>query len=224
MFSLDFLGRCCLAFVYSVLFAFGLTRVYFSASLLGSAVILPVLIFNAMASALTVMRLPPTRDSSGWPSRAAAILGTVLVWSLALFPLPETGAPGLMRAAAAVIAPLFTAMAVACLFFLGRSFSIDAQARTLRTSGPYRLIRHPLYFCELSALLAIPIANPSFVVVGLWLIIVAIHVLRIRNEEAILTAAFPEYVEYVRRVPMLVPFVKRSSVRAAVGSRWQRQF
>jgi hypothetical protein len=46
-------------------------------------------------------------------------------------------------------------MAVLTLSFLGRSFSVMPEARRLVTGGPYALVRHPLYLCEVLGLLAI---------------------------------------------------------------------
>ena len=43
---------------------------------------------------------------------------------------------------------LWLAAAVLCLWplwYLRRSFSLEPEARTLVTSGPYRLARHPIY-------------------------------------------------------------------------------
>ncbi len=76
-------------------------------------------------------------------------------------------------------------------------------------TGPYSLVRHPIYSGLLGATLATAVAQATasafvgatLVAVGLWL--------KARAEERFLTEELgPEaYAAYQRRVPMLVPFV-----------------
>ena len=46
-------------------------------------------------------------------------------------------------------------LALIILTRLGRSFSINAEARRLVTEGPYAVIRHPLYLAEQIALIGV---------------------------------------------------------------------
>jgi protein-S-isoprenylcysteine O-methyltransferase Ste14 len=98
---------------------------------------------------------------------------------------------------------LWLAGAVLCLWplwYLRRSFSLEPEARTLVTSGPYRLARHPIYTVYLlinAGILLRHLTLPFAIVLALW---VALLVIRVRYEEGVLTAAFPEYPEYRRRV------------------------
>jgi protein-S-isoprenylcysteine O-methyltransferase Ste14 len=207
--NLDFIGRCILTLFYTALLMLSLRNLNFTLKPLVSLAALPFILFNLTAAALTVVRLPPKHDSLGWVPRATAVVGTFVLWSLPAVPAPIVDTPKFMQVAAIVISVTFSALAVACLIALGRSFSIDAQARVLRTSGPYRFVRHPLYLCELTAAASIPISNPTLIKISLWVAAVAIHIWRIRNEEAVLTIAYPEYREYAKRVPMLLPWTSR---------------
>ncbi len=213
--NLDFIGRCILTLFLAAIVMLGLQNLDFTLRPLVSLAALPVIIFYLTATALTVVRLPPKHDSLGWVSRATAVVGTLVLWSLPAVPAPIVDTPKFMQVAAIIISVTFSALSIACLIGLGRSYSVDAQARVLRTSGPYRFVRHPLYFCELVAAASIPMSNPTLIKIGLWVVAVLIHIWRIRNEEAVLTIAYPEYREYAQRVPMLLPWWPRR--------KWQNQ-
>jgi protein-S-isoprenylcysteine O-methyltransferase Ste14 len=71
------------------------------------------------------------------------------------------------------------------------------------TPGPYRLVRHPLYIGWFTVFWAAPtmtVAHLLFAVGTTAYILMAI-----RWEERDLVAAHPEYADYRRRVPMLLP-------------------
>jgi methanethiol S-methyltransferase len=88
-----------------------------------------------------------------------------------------------------------------------------------RTPAPYRYVRHPLYAGWFFAFWATPTMTVTHLVFALATsayILVAIQL-----EERDLVAAHPEYQDYRRRVPMLVPFMKRRQEVAkglAIGS------
>ena len=205
--NLDFIGRGFLTAIYGTLLAIvGMDIWLHSVGPLEVAARLPILILYVGLAFFTITRFPPKHDSLGWSPRIAAIAGTFA--PLLLIIVPVHAAPEYLRVAAAIISPLFTALAVLCLFFLGRSFSIDAQARVLRTSGPYRIVRHPLYFCELAALASGPIGNPSVATAAVWIATAALLFWRMKNEEFVLTKVYPEYSAYAAAVPQIVPFFK----------------
>jgi protein-S-isoprenylcysteine O-methyltransferase Ste14 len=94
------------------------------------------------------------------------------------------------------------------LFATGRTYT------SLRFQAPwlYRQVRHPLYVGWLMIFWATPamtIAHLVFAVMTTAYILVAI-----RFEERDLVALHPEYAEYRRRVPMLLPFGGRREPEA----------
>jgi len=86
------------------------------------------------------------------------------------------------------------------------AFATEPAARRLIMTGPYRLARHPIYTGGSLAYLGLLMSHPTLplaLTLAGWGVCIG---LRIRFEEAILTKAFPDYVEYRRRVGALMPW------------------
>jgi protein-S-isoprenylcysteine O-methyltransferase Ste14 len=76
----------------------------------------------------------------------------------------------------------------------------------LATSGPYAYTRNPLYLGSLLMGMGFAVAARSWWV-GIVLVVMffAIYLPVIRDEEAFLRQKFPEFEEYLRRVPRMIP-------------------
>jgi protein-S-isoprenylcysteine O-methyltransferase Ste14 len=76
----------------------------------------------------------------------------------------------------------------------------------LATSGPYAYTRNPLYLGSLLIGIGFAVAARSWWV-GIVLVVMffAIYLPVIRDEEAFLRGRFPEFEEYARRVPRMLP-------------------
>ena len=80
--------------------------------------------------------------------------------------------------------------------------------QTVAATGPYRLVRHPMYSATIVLWLAAPLALGSFVVWPAFALMIPIIVFRLLNEEKILRRELPGYSEYCQRTRYrLVPFV-----------------
>jgi protein-S-isoprenylcysteine O-methyltransferase Ste14 len=90
------------------------------------------------------------------------------------------------------------------------------QGHELIRSGPYALVRHPIYTGLITALLGTTVASGTVhAVIGLAIIIVSL-VRKSRTEEEFMRETFPgEYQRYSAQVPALIPFAKpaRSEAR-----------
>lgn len=151
----------------------------------------------------TITRLPPRDHAAGLEPRVTAIVGTFIMMLLIVLPPGVIGVE--MRVISTVLIIVGTVLSVYCIRQLGRSFSIMASARSLVTEGPYKIIRHPLYGAEVITIIGLTLGHwsPAAAVLGfVWL---ALQIRRAQNEERVLRATFPEYADYSRRVPMLLP-------------------
>ena len=79
----------------------------------------------------------------------------------------------------------------------------------------YRLVRHPLYLGFLLGFWAAPVMTVAHLVFALAT--TAYILIAIQLEERDLMEMHPEYAEYRRRVPMLIPFIGRRSQHKAPG-------
>ena len=88
---------------------------------------------------------------------------------------------------------------------LGRSISIVPQARQLVTTGPYSFVRHPLYLGEMAATAGIALQYSAPWALLLFALQCTFQFWRIKNEERLLSGAFPAYAVYTMRSARLVP-------------------
>jgi protein-S-isoprenylcysteine O-methyltransferase Ste14 len=160
-------------------------------------------LFVALAAATILTRLPPVRKSEGIAPRIAALLGTYLAFALAFLPRPDL--PPVILAISSLLLIAGMLMSFAVLRWLGRAFSIMPESRRLVTHGPYALIRHPLYLCEEIAVIGVFIQVISPLAVAILIVQIVFQYRRMLNEERVLSATFPDYEDYARRTPRLIP-------------------
>jgi len=91
--------------------------------------------------------------------------------------------------------------------YAARTVRIEEGQRVIST-GPYWLIRHPMYAGLALAQLAMPAALGSIVTVPLFAALMSFYVVRLLNEEKLLAHDLPGYAEYCLRTRYrLVPYI-----------------
>jgi protein-S-isoprenylcysteine O-methyltransferase Ste14 len=78
---------------------------------------------------------------------------------------------------------------------------------TLVTSGPYRLIRHPMYAAGLLITLSLVLNHPTLWRAGYWLVLAIDLHLKLRYEEKLLQEKYPQYSDYKQKTKRLIPFI-----------------
>jgi protein-S-isoprenylcysteine O-methyltransferase Ste14 len=161
-----------------------------AATLVGATIIC----LNASVGVLFLLRRPAVRRAS--LRDAVLCLASVPTSALALKLAPPIEQWPL---AAEVIFAVAGAGAVASLWTLGGSFGVLPALRGIVQRGPFRLVRHPAYACELLMVLSCTLAASSLA--SLWpaLLAIALMVVRIRIEERLLGES-QQYAAYGARV------------------------
>jgi protein-S-isoprenylcysteine O-methyltransferase Ste14 len=103
-------------------------------------------------------------------------------------------------AAGLVLVTLAAGLSLVSLLTMGRRFGIRPALRGLATSGPYRLVRHPMYLSYILADIGYNLQEWNFVTLLLVLVGWMSLVYRIHAEERVISqhAEWPAYVGLVR--------------------------
>jgi protein-S-isoprenylcysteine O-methyltransferase Ste14 len=163
------------------------------------------LAFFSMLVVMYVIRLPTKKADRRPLVILVSFVGTFCIVASSFLPANPHGPLAVLISDLLITAGM--AWAVWGLAYLRRSFSIIPEARRLVTGGPFALSRNPLYLGEGIASVGIVLPVLSIWHVLLLAVFVTSQLLRINWEQKILLEAFgAEYLSYLRRVPMLVPF------------------
>ena len=91
--------------------------------------------------------------------------------------------------------------------FAARTIQVEPGQEVI-SSGPYRIVRHPMYSGACAMWLFTPLALGSYFTFPAFLLLIPLIVLRLLNEEKVLGQELPGYAEYcVHTRFRLVPFL-----------------
>jgi len=168
----------------------------------GSPTGLGLTVLEGWTAALFLLRRAPLRVSS---NPMAWIAGPIGTWAM-VAARPADGA-GIPHIVAEPLQLVGVGIALLSLGALGRSLGIVAANRGVRTRGPYRIVRHPVYFGYVVAWAGYVLENPSTRNLALFAVGVLGQAMRIREEERLLSGdtAYRQYMQKVRH--RLVPYL-----------------
>ena len=81
------------------------------------------------------------------------------------------------------------------------------QGGQLCTSGPYRILRHPMYTAVLLLLFALLLNDYTVIRLVVFIIVFIDLILKMNVEEKILIAHYADYKDYIKRTKRILPFV-----------------
>lgn len=91
--------------------------------------------------------------------------------------------------------------------YLSRTIKVE-EGQTVVDTGLYGIVRHPMYMATISLFLMIPIGLGSWYALMVFAFYPAIIIVRLKNEEDLLTRELPGYAEYKTKVKYrILPFV-----------------
>jgi protein-S-isoprenylcysteine O-methyltransferase Ste14 len=164
------------------------------------SVALAVLLEVVIATLAVVRREPRTTSTNLWA------WATTLVGTYGILLLRPTAAAADV-AAGAVIQAFGTTGAVIGALSLNRCFGLLPAFRGVKTSGAYRVVRHPLYAAYLVSNIGYVISNPNLRNALILAFASLAQIARILNEERLLSQ-HAEYAAYKDRTRWrLVPFI-----------------
>lgn len=156
--------------------------------------VLPILLQETLLVVLFLARRPSRATSSRPADWLLGVAGTFL--PLLMRAREPLGALAWLGRPVQIAGLVLALVAIAGL---GRSFGIVAAHRGLRTGGPYRLVRHPLYAAYALTYVGYLLSYPRLLNAALVAVTIAVMVARAVAEERLL-ADDPDYRAYRERV------------------------
>jgi protein-S-isoprenylcysteine O-methyltransferase Ste14 len=149
-----------------------------------------------------------------WPTLVGLLFECAAIFLAFAFRLPPGSPPSPARLVAAMlVAPFAPLLAWGAVRHLGRQFRVQAglyRDHELVRTGPYAVVRHPIYASLLAILLGtLLVLTPwPWIPVSLALFLVGTEI-RVRAEDGLLASRFgEEFRRYRTRVPAYLPFVR----------------
>ncbi len=184
------------------------------------------LLFDALVFTSYLIRLEPTSRAKGFWETAyplATVLLPVVGFTLLTIPgiralIPMFNVQDLvyvhhwspasvvvLHVGALLIGAIGATLSFIALWSLKKSFSLMTEVRELVKTGLYRRIRHPLYMAEIIHVFGIAVLSATPIGLGLFVIAVAMQVVRAKIEERKFLRTVPEYAAFKNRTGFLWP-------------------
>lgn len=165
-----------------------------------------VICFYTLVILLYFLRSSASMTTRSFLAKAIAVLATCLPLIFPILNPSISEDPGILFTANLImIFGMF--FSLYALFVLGKNFSIIPQVRGLVQSGPYRIIRHPLYVGEIFSTFGIFLVRPSISTIAVFLFLILCQVYRAFQEEILLDSIFPEYEGYRSKTARFIPYI-----------------
>lgn len=163
------------------------------------------IMFLSLFMVAVATRTRPIAKAPGLMPRITALGGTFLPSVVFLLPRHEEMLS--INVLSSALCALGYGLAIYALAHLNRSLSIMPEARALVTSGPYRVVRHPVYLFEQIGTIGMFLPFDLVYAVPLFAAQLFCQLQRTEYEESVLTRAFPAYRQYAARTARLIPGV-----------------
>jgi protein-S-isoprenylcysteine O-methyltransferase Ste14 len=148
------------------------------------------------------------------PTRIGLLLESLAIFLAFVFHLPTEDAisPGRVLPAL-LLGPAAAVMAWKAITHLGKQFRVHAglyHDHELVRTGPYSIVRHPIYTSLLAMLLCSSLVFTQWLWVAITTAIFIIGTeIRVRSEDALLESRFgEEFRQYQRQVSAYIPFIR----------------
>ena len=154
---------------------------------------------HLMVLGIALTRRPPQAQDHSLAASAAVIVAYTYPYAQVAYLRWVSGEPA-WEAGGLVLVTFAACLSLASLLTLGRWFGVRPALRGLATTGPYRVVRHPIYLAYLLADIGYNLQEWNFATLLLvaagWLSLLY----RIHAEERVLSrhSDWPDYVASVR--------------------------
>ncbi len=142
---------------------------------------------------------------------------TVLLCAFAVVFIADGGPWLLMsmtsRAVGAALCAAGLLLLLSAFVSIGSAVRIEPEPRPgseLVTRGVYRYLRHPIYTAIVMLVLGLFLRKAAISVAIAAAVVIVFLVVKVRFEEKVLLARYPEYAAYKSRTWGLVPWLRRS--------------
>ncbi len=176
--------------------------IYFTPLLSLAVILLSAIYTTAMAIILLAKANPKARYDTFWPNFLAVLGG----FGVYIFGILEPGRTRLLGVTFPfLVLAAGAALILLSLLYLRRSFSVTPQALSLNQSGPYAIVRHPMYAGNIVSLSGLALLYGTWQALLLSIAISLLQIGRAHFEERLLRSTFPDYKVYMSNVGSFFP-------------------